>query len=167
MFELLWIPLMAGLNRLRGSEIKFPVRKVYVIALALFVAVWWFAGLMAGFVTGLSFALWGSLGWGSYMDMGTQDTRQAQPEKEDPLVDILISPMKPGKWRDFAGMGLVSWRWVPFTVFFYGWGGLIVAPLLGASIATAYWAAIKFKWGLWVAEYLAGAAIGILFMGAF
>ena len=164
--EYLWIPVMAGLNRLRGSEIKFPVRKVYIIALALFLLVWLFYGPTAGIAIGLSFALWGLFGWGSYMDMGTMDHRLPQPEKEDPLVDLLISPMKGGVLRDFAGMALVTWRWLPFTIFFYHWLSFIVWPVLAILVAGSYWMSIRFTRQIYVAETLAGGLLGALILGA-
>jgi|GEM_PF-5452056 len=167
MLILLWIPVMAGLNRLRGLPVTIEWRWVYWIALGLLAVLWFLYDVEVALVASLSFALWGSIGWGSYMDMGTMDHRRIQPEKEDPLVDFLISPMKGGAGRDFAGMALVSWRWLPFTIFFYGWWACLVWPVLALALAGLYAFSIRTSRDVVRAEYLFGAVLGVLFVGAF
>lgn len=164
MLILLWIPVMAGLNRLRGLSVDVPWRWVYWIALGLLCVVWVFYGIEAALVTSLSFALYGMIGWGAYMDMGSWN--KDLEEKEDPLIDLLIRPMAPGYWRDFTGMALVSWRWLSFIIYFYGWWVFLVWPALALALAGAYAFSISTTRQIVRAEYLFGAALGLLFAGA-
>ncbi len=164
MLILLWIPVMAGLNRLRGLSFDAPWRWVYWIALGLLCVLWVLNGIEAALVASLSFALYGMIGWGAYMDMGTWN--KVSGEKEDPLIDFLISPLSAGFWRDFTGMALVSWRWLPFIIFFYGWWTFLVWPALALSLAGAYAYSISATREVARAEYIFGAALGVMFAGA-
>ena len=165
MIDLLFIPAMAVVNRLRGTGIPgrwLPSRSVVWWGLGLLLVCLATTDVLTAIVIGVSYAFWGVFGWGEYLD---HSDRENAPE--DPITDKVLDWLKitDPKQHDLYGAA-IRFAWPTLVLTNYAW------PILGVFISAAFGFAASWIGRLvtdhtgWTKqEVTTGALWGVLIFG--
>ena len=167
MIDLLFIPAMAVINRLRGEGIPgrwLPSRSVVWWGLALLLVCLTTTDALTAIVIGVSYAFWGVFGWGEYLDHS-----EAENSPEDPVTDYVLERlgwMEDPKTHDLFGAA-IRFAWPTLILTNYAW------PVLGVFISAVFGLTASYIGRLvtdhtgWAKqEYTTGALWGLLIFGA-